>query len=311
MRSRTAAVALLAVAFVAAACQPSPPAPTASVSVSPPAPDPGRKVMIIAEENHGYGQIIGDPHAPYLNKLAADYGTATDYDAGYPAHCPSLAAYILMTSGSTTGICDDKDPKAHPLLVDNVFHQVSASGRQWRNYAESSPGTCVRTSKGRYLVRHVPATYFLTARPDCARWSVPLGGTTAGALHDDVAAGTLPAYAFVSPNACDDMHGASGCPGDLIRAGDRWLESWLPQIMAGPDYRAGRLTVIVTWDEGTSGSNHIPTVVVAPTVRHVSTSQRLTHCSTLRFTEEQLRLPLLGCAPAATSLGAALGIAPR
>ena len=299
---------MLAVIAVAGACQASPPEPTASVSVSPPAPDPGRKVMIIAEENHGYGQIIGASDAPYLNKLATDYGTATAYDAGYPAHCPSLAAYILMTSGSTAGICDDKDPKSHRLPGDNVFHQVSASARQWRDYAESAPGTCVLTSKGRYLVRHVPATYFLTARADCARWSVPLGATTAGALHDDVAAGTLPAYAFVSPNACSDMHGATGCPADLVRTGDRWLESWLPQIMAGPDYRAGRLTVIITWDEGTSRSNHIPTIVVAPTVKHVSTGQPLTHCSMLRFTEEQLRLPLLGCASTATSLGAAFGI---
>jgi hypothetical protein len=34
------------------------------------------KVMIIVEENHGYGQIIGRPAAPYLNRLAAEYGTA-------------------------------------------------------------------------------------------------------------------------------------------------------------------------------------------------------------------------------------------
>lgn len=263
--------------------------------------------MIIAEENHGYRQIIGNPAATYLNQLAADYGTAIDYDAGYPAHCPSLAAYILMTSGSTDGICDDNDPKAHPLPGDNVFHQVSASGRQWRNYAEAAPGNCVLTGNGHYLVRHVPATYFRDERDNCHRWAVPLGGNTAGALHDDLATG-LPAFAFVSPDACHDMHGASGCPRDLIAAGDRWLRSWLPQIMAGPDYRAGRLTIIVTWDEGTSTSNHIPTLVVARTIRRISTAVPLTHCSTLRFTEEQLRLPLLGCAGSASSLGPPFGL---
>ena len=51
--------------------------------------------------------------------------------------------------------------------------------------------------------------------------------------------------------------------------------------------------------------------MVAPKVRHVSTGQPLTHCSTLRFTEEQLRLPLLGCASTAASLGAAFGITPE
>jgi hypothetical protein len=307
--SRGAAAVLVAAAMTGGACAGVPePAPQPSVSVSPPARDSGHKVMIIAEENHGYGQIIGSSHAPFLNRLAADFGIATNYDAGYPAHCPSLAAYILLTSGTTDGICDDKAPKAHPLTGDNVFQQIGSSGRQWRGYAESAPGTCVLQDHNRYLVRHVPATYYRPVRDDCGRWVVPLGTTGAGALHDDVTAGTLPAYAFVSPDACDDMHGASGCPRDLIAAGDDWLRGWLSQIMAGPDYRAGRLTVIVTWDEGTSRSNHIATLVIAPAVRHVSTSEPLTHCSTLRFTEEQLGLPLLGCAAGATSLGRPFGL---
>ena len=307
LRLWTAGV-LVAVATIAGACEPAVPAPYASAGAAPPAPDSGRKVMIIAEENHGYDQIIGNPHAPFLNQLAEQYGTARNYDAGYPAHCPSLAAYILLTSGSTHGICDDKDPKSHPLTGDNLFHQVSASGREWRSYAEAAPGNCVLTGHGRYLVRHVPATYYRDERGDCRRWAVPLGGPRSGTLHTDLADGSLPAFSFVSPDACNDMHGASGCPRDLIAAGDRWLQAWLTQIVAAPDYRAGRLTVIITWDEGTSASNHIATVVVAPGVRHVSSSRPLTHCSTLRFAEEQLRLPLLGCAAAATSLGPAFGI---
>jgi phosphatidylinositol-3-phosphatase len=299
---------VLVAAAVLAACGHSGPEPQPSISVSPPAPDPGRKVMIIAEENRGYDQIIGNSRAPYLNRLATDYGTALHYDAGYPARCPSLAAYILMTSGTTDGICDDNDPEAHPLSGDNLFHQISTSGRQWRDYAEASPGTCVLAGHGRYLVRHVPATYYRDERADCRHWAVPLGKVGSGALHDDVTAGHLPALAFVSPDACDDMHGAAGCGRDLIAAGDRWLRSWLPKIMAGPDYRAGRLTIIVTWDEGTSTSNHIPALVVAPGVRHIGATQPLTHCSTLRFAEEQLRLPLLGCAAGALSLGAPFGL---
>ncbi|HEY0536430.1 MAG TPA: alkaline phosphatase family protein [Actinoplanes sp.] len=292
-RLRTTAVLAAAAVLVAASASGATPA----VHASPPAPDAGRKVMIIAEENHGYEQVIGSPHAPYLNRLAADYGTAVNYDAGYPARCPSLAAYILMTSGSTAGICDDKDPKAHPLSGDNLFHQVTASGRQWRDYAEAEPAPCALTSRGRYLVRHVPAAYYLDVRQACRKWAVPIS-----ALH-----GALPAFSFVSPDACHDMHGASGCSGDLIGAGDRWLQNWLPQIMAGPDYRAGRLTIIVTWDEGTSTSNHIPTLVMSSTIRHVAAGQPLNHCSTLRFTEEQLGLPLLGCAAVARSLGPSFG----
>ncbi|GGK78008.1 alkaline phosphatase family protein [Mangrovihabitans endophyticus] len=303
------AIALaIGVILTAAACGQGGASPRQTLSVSPPAPGPGAKVMIIAEENHGYDQIIGNPRAPYLNRLATGYGTATDYDAGYPAHCPSLAAYILITSGTTGGICDDKDPRAHPLSGDNIFHQVSVSGRQWRGYAEAATGNCALHGHGHYLVRHMPATYYLDARADCRRWAVPLGDEDAGALRDDIAAGALPAFAFVSPDACHDMHGAADCPLDKVGAGDRWLQAWLPRIMAGPDYRAGRLTVIITWDEGTRAGNHIPTVVIAPTVHHVVATPRLTPCSTLRFAEEQLRLPLLGCARDATSLGPPFGL---
>lgn len=274
-------------------------------SIVSPAPDPARKVMIIVEENHGYGQIIGDRDAPYLTELARTYGSASNFNAGYPVRCPSLAAYILMTSGTTDGICDDKEPRKHPLAGDNIFHQVRTSGRQWRDYAETAPAPCTLTSRGRYLARHVPATYYLDERAACRRWVVPLGTPSAGALHDDVAAGWLPAFSFVSPDACHDMHGASDCPTAMTAAGDRWLRSWLPRIMSGPDYRAGRLTVIITWDEGTSSSNHIPTLVIAPTVRHIRAPEALTHCSLLRFVEDELRVPRLGCAAQATSIGPA------
>jgi hypothetical protein len=261
-----------------------------------------RKVLLITEENHGYGEIIGSPHAPYLNELATRYGIATHLDAGYPPQCPSLAAYLILTSGSTQGICDDKAPKHHPLPGPDIFRQVADAGGQWRAYAESAPSRCTLTNTGDYLVRHVPATYYLDVRDDCERWAVPLGTTGAGALLDDVRAGALPEYGFVSPDACHDMHGAVTCPGDLVGAGDHWLQTWIPTIVAGPDYRAGRLAIIITWDEGTSTDNHIPTLVIGPRTIHAVASQPYTHCSTLRTTEELLRLPLLGCARTAPSM---------
>jgi hypothetical protein len=262
------------------------------------------KVLVIAEENHEYGDIIGSADAPYLTALAAVNGTATHLDAGYPVRCPSLAAYILLTSGSTGGICDDRAPKAHQIYGDNLFHQVLASGREWRNYAETAPGNCApdNSADSRYLVRHVPATYYVADRRDCARWAVPMGTPAAGALHHDIAAGTLPAFGFLSPDACHDMHGAPRCPLDRVGKGDRWLHKWLPAIVSGPDYRAGRVAIIITWDEGTNRTNHIPTVVISPATRRVVAAQAYTHCSTLRTIEEVLRLPLLGCARTAASM---------
>ncbi len=255
--------------------------------------------MVIAEENEAESSVIGSARAPYLNRLAATYGEVAQMQAGYPVGCPSLAAYILLTSGSTHGICDDSPPSAHQLSGDNIFQQVARSGREWREYAESMAGTCERQNDAgeRYLVRHAPPPYYASEASRCRSWDVPLGTTRAGALVTDLARG-LPAYAFVTPDACDDMHGAPGCAGDPIRTGDSWLARWLPRILASADYRSGHLLVVITWDEGSGSTNHIATIVVAPRVHHERTPATTiyTHCSTLRAAEQVLRVPLLGCA---------------
>ena len=273
------------------------PSPAAPTSTTPP-PGP-TKVIVIAEENEAESSVLGSGRAPYLDRLAATYGDVTQMQAGYPVGCPSLAAYILLTSGSTHGICDDSPPSAHRLSGDNIFQQVARTGRQWREYAESMLGHCERQNDAdeRYLVRHAPPPYYASESSRCRRWDVPLGTTRAGALATDLVRG-LPAYAFVTPDACDDMHGASGCTGDLVRTGDRWLARWVPRVLASADYRSGHLLVVITWDEGNGSTNHIATIVIAPRIRHARTSiaTTYTHCSTLRVAEQVLRLPLLGCA---------------
>ena len=64
--------------------------------------------------------------------------------------------------------------------------------------------------------------YYPGLGADCTGWAVPLGTTTAGNLHDALAAG-LPEYSFVTPNLCNDMHGAPACPTSWVKRGDDWL----------------------------------------------------------------------------------------
>jgi phosphatidylinositol-3-phosphatase len=293
------------------------PAPRAAASGSTTGPGPASqrlsrysKVLVIPEENKSYAQVIGSPDAPYINQLARRYGSATAMDAGYPVSCPSLGAYVIMTSGDAHGICDDRNPSAHPLSGGSIFEQVAGAGQQWRVYAESMPANCAarNSPEGLYLVRHAPGPYYVSEAARCARWDVPAGTASAGALHDDLAAGRLPAYGFLTPNACNDMHGANGCFDRQVKRGDDWLARWLPGILAGPDYRAGRLVVIITWDEGSRTDNHIPTLVISPTTAHLAPGAAYTHCSTLRTVEEILRLPLLGCAGTAASMLAGFGL---
>jgi len=271
------------------------PAPTPPSRPAPAAPE-GRKVLVIMEENTTYGQVFEPKVAPYLTWLAGRYATATNVDAGYPINCHSLAAYLLLTSGDRARVCDNRPPAAHADPADSVFAQTARAGRQWRTYAESMPANCTTTDAGRYVVHHVPATYYTAIRAQCANWTVPMGTAAAGAFHDDLTGGKLPGYSMLVPNMCDDMHGAVGCPGNRITAADHWLHHLLPTVFKSPDWLGNRLVVMICWDEGNGTSNHIPTLVLSPTAGHLTVSEPMTQCSMLALAEDVLALDRLGCA---------------
>ena len=254
-------------------------------SAQPPA---WRHVVWIVLENKGYDQIMAAPAAPYLNRMAALCGEAASFFA--ETH-PSLPNYIAMTSGSTQGIADDLGPSSHPLAVPSIFGQL---GGDWRALQESMPSNCALASAGPYAVRHNPAAYFTGVRGACATQDVPLGGTP------DVSA----RFTFITPDLCSDMHDCS------VATGDAWLAQWVPKILDGDEYRSGTTAVFITTDEdgGVSGQ-HIPTLVLAPSIRPGTLDATpYTHYSMLRTTEEMLGLSPIGAAETATSMRAGLNL---
>jgi len=287
---------------------PSSTGPASAGSPTTASGSPGaKKVLLIMEENEEYGNIIGSSNAPRINALAKQYGLATNVQAGYPTNCPSLPAYLILTSGAQHGVCDDKNPVKHQISGGNLYQQVADAGLQYRQYAESMPNPCMdtNTSDNRYLVRHAPVPYYVSEKQRCQQWDVPLGTSTSGALHDAVKSGSLPAFSFVTPDACNDMHGEPVCglsKNQLISTGDSWAGNWVDQITAGPDFKSGKLTIVLTWDEGSRSSNHLPVVVISPKTSHVSSSTAYSHCSTLRTMEDLLALKPLNCAATATSM---------
>ena len=68
------------------------------------------RVFLVMMENHGYGQILNNPNAPYINQLAKSANSATNYFA--VAH-PSLTNYLEVVGGSNFGVQSDNDPDWH------------------------------------------------------------------------------------------------------------------------------------------------------------------------------------------------------
>jgi phospholipase C len=253
-------------------------------------------------ENKPYSDVLGSAAAPAFNRWASRCGVAADYRA--ITH-PSLPNYLAATGGTTAGVTSDCSPgPGCSVTGGGVFGQVSASGGEWASYEESMPGNCATTPSGRYAVKHNPAAYYTGLRRSCSTQDVPLGTPRQGPLADALRTSTLPTFSFVTPDLCDDTHDCA------IAVGDAWLDRWLTAIVNSASYRAGGVAVFVTWDEDDrSANNHVPLLVVAPSVRPATVADEpATHYSLLRTTEDMLGLPPLGKAAAASSLRSAFDL---
>jgi hypothetical protein len=256
-------------------------------------------VVWVWMENHSYGQIIGSSDAPYINGLATDCGSATNF---HNLTHVSLPNYVGAVTGADltelqpflfdcnpTGTCRTGSP--------SLFAQAAS----WKAYEESMVMNCQTTGFVGYAVRHNPPPY-LTSLPGCSTYDVPYT-----ALQADLDNDTLPAFSFITPNTVSDMH--DGPDPTAIQTGDTWLSNELPKIFASNAYQSGNTVVVVTFDEGAGGSIgedcaneattdescHIVTLVISPYTRPATAPSALkkrdrffTHYSLLRTTEQLL-----------------------
>ncbi|MGI8450402.1 MAG: alkaline phosphatase family protein [Streptosporangiaceae bacterium] len=118
----------------------------------------------------------------------------------------------------------------------------------------------------------------------------PRGPRAAGALRSDIRSGALPTVGLLKPDLANDS-----TDGTLATA-DNWLKTWIPVIQSGPDWQAGRLAVVVTFDESDEGAGleNVPFVLIAPGVSGPVVTAALNHYALTRFLDEVTGVPLLG-----------------
>lgn len=247
------------------------------------------RVFIIAFENREISDVVGAPSAPYLNSLIAQYGVATNYTSGQH---PSLPNYMAVTGGQPAFTINCNDCRTDgPSIADSI----EASGRTWTAYMEGMSGTCGTVDEGLYAVRHNPFVHYSSIANNPARCSriVPFGR-----FASDLSAGTLSNYVWITPDLCHDMHDCD------ISAGDAWLQSLVPSIVASPSFANAML--VIWWDEGTTdvgGGGKMPLIVISPrTPRGTASAAPSGHYDVLRTIEELWNLPLLGQSASARPL---------
>ena len=245
-------------------------------------------------ENHSLRQMrAGMPHT---YGLARTYGYASAY---FALTHPSLPNYLAMVSGGTHGVTTNAAPAANaPVRGPSVFGRAMAAGRTAALYVDAMSRSCASTPSGRYAVKHNPWPYFVDERAQCRRHDVPLA-----ALGPDIAGGTLPHAGMVVPDLCHDAHDCG------LAVADRWFAQWMGRIQEGPDWRSGRLLVVLTADEDDrSAGNRVLTVLVHPSLHHVEVSTRLDHYSLARLYAEVTGTAPLGRAAGASSMVKAFGL---
>jgi hypothetical protein len=251
----------------------------------------GRKVLVIVDENHTQSQVQAG--MPYLVSLQNKYGVTTHHTA---ATHPSLPNYLVIAGGGTFGVTDDAAPGSHPVSGRSVFGAALAHGMTARAYNQAMTVNCQLTSSGPYAVKHNPWAYFVDERAACRANDVPLTR-----LDADIGSGRLPDIGMITPDMCNDGHDCS------LGTADAFLRKWVPRIKNGPDYWSGRLTIVVTFDEGIGSSQTIETVVINPRVKGTVVTAALTHAGLSRWLYRVSGSTPRNDAATAVDFGAAFG----
>jgi phosphatidylinositol-3-phosphatase len=274
-------------------------------------------VFVIAMENHDSVEIYGDmTDAPYINGTLLAMGAhATNFTDELSIAIPSEPHYVWMEAAtnafSDATFTSDADPSASNSTSStaHLATQIGASASAtWRTYQEgldaTATGACPIHSSGFYAAKHDPFVFFqdlVGSTPSATSAACVAHHKAYSAFAADLAAGDVASYTFITPNLCNDMHGAGGCPiANTIASGDMWLSAELPRILAYATAHGG--LVLLTWDEGDT-TGKMPFIALGPTVKAgYPGGVSYSHSSLVKSIEEILGLPVLAKAASANNL---------
>jgi phosphatidylinositol-3-phosphatase len=260
----------------------------APVAAAPTLPAPAH-IVIVVEENHSSGGVIGNKSAPYMNLLATN---GTLFTQSFAVTHPSEPNYLALFAGNTFGLTSDACP-VNAGAAPNLGSELLAAGYTFGGFSEDLPavGSTI-CSAGKYARKHVPWVNFTNVPPAL---SVPFSSFNA---RSDYA--SLPTVSFVIPNLDNDMHDGT------IAQADNWLQANLGLYANWAKANNGLL--IVTWDEDDdSANNRIPTILYGAHVPAATYNRPLSHYNVLSTIEALFGLPKTGLAanaPAITDIWA-------
>jgi phosphatidylinositol-3-phosphatase len=263
-------------------------------------------IVVVIEENHGYGDIIGNSAANYINNTLIPSGLLMTQSYGV-TH-PSQPNYVALFSGSTQGIVGDPNisglvPPSQPqwpINAPNLGAQLLTAGKTYVGYNESMPsvgftGDYTLDSGHIYSAKHNPGVTFQNGTSNTQNGNLLPANTNQTFASFPTDFSTLPSVAIVAPNQVNDMHNGAN-PNDptadkvSIQNGDTWLQTNIDAYRVWA--AANNSLLIVTWDEDDfNGTNHIATILSGAGITPGTTSdQNINHYNVLATIEDNFGL---------------------
>jgi phosphatidylinositol-3-phosphatase len=256
---------------------------------------PFNYMVIILMENKNYTDIVHNPMAPYINRLATDYGVSSNYfDVSRNGSLPNYLSLTTSQTYHSWSTCNDPPSQClgfTPILDPTIIDSIESAGLTWKAYMEDMPGNCYPYDSGSYVVRHNPFVYFgrvMDTPAECNR-VVPAGAQADLIISDLASISTASNFMWLTPNLCDDMHDCS------VSFGDQYLSQIVPRILDSEVFLTQKAALFLTWDEGwISSPTNIPAIWAGPFVKNNFTSAiRHDHYSFLKTVEIAWHLPSL------------------
>lgn len=249
-------------------------------------------VVIVVEENHSFGDVVGNSSMPYFNNLVSQYGLATQYFAN--AH-PSIPNYFVLTTGQPETMNDNF---TGTVTDDNVVRELVKAGKSWKAYQESIPSTgYLGADTLPYVRRHDPFSYLSDVQNDKSQAANIVAFSQ---FAQDLANNALPQYSFITPNVMDDAHNGT------LAAADSWLQANIAPLISNSEFQSSGL-LIITFDEGDqsdikNGGGQVATLIISSGAKKGFKSTTLyQHQSALRLSLSALGVTqfpgLAGTAP--------------
>jgi len=240
-------------------------------------------IVIVIEENHSFGDIIGNAAAPNINALAAAganiVNASTDPNGNtsgsHAVRHPSQPNYLELYSGSNQGTIQDGHPGSTsepfssppPFTTPNLGAALGNAGHSFATYSQGLPSVGFDgDSNGAYQRKHNPVTNWMNDTNPTAN-QLPSSVNQPFTTFQSIAASpggfaNLPTVTFVVPDQNNDMHDGT------IQQADDWLKANIIDTYL-PWATTHNSLLIVTWDEDgdNTASNQIATIFAGAKVK--------------------------------------------